>query len=125
MKEVVTMIDNLINRLVFFLGEFDFFDKTTGPGSSLNKVPNTKLNTLAGKIDDVGMETYDLVFKFSLFSCVISLVGIIVARMIFRIASPREDARAKSFIQTTLVIVFVISMVLTLFQIVIKLGSSL
>lgn len=119
------MYTYVFNRISLLLSEYEIFDNTTGPATALNKVPNKKLNNLAIAIDGLGMESYDLVFKFAIFSCVISLVGIIVARLIFRIASPREDARAKMLIQTTLVITFVISMVLTLFGVVINIAGGL
>lgn len=111
------MYTYVLNRISLFLSEYDIFDGLA--------ISSSRLRALDNNINSLGQESYNIVFKFAIFSCVISLIGIIVARLIFRIASPREDARAKMLIQTTLVITFIISMILTLFGIVIKLGGDL
>ncbi len=83
------------------------------------------LSKMHSAVDDVGQEGYSLLFKISIFSCVISFIAIIIARMIFRIASPREDARAKQYIQSVLLIIFFLSMLTTLVQIVINVAGGL
>ena len=112
------MLDRWIIRFLFLLDDgYDDFGKGIAIRGNLGKLDTA--------VDDLGQETYGLFFKFSLFACVISFVGIVIARLIFRIASPREDARAKSMIQTTLVITFIISMITTLFQVVVNIANGM
>ncbi len=112
------MFNRIFSKAVIVLGEFDMLDEA-------DNTPLGGLLSVRQHVDQLGAEGYDIVFKFAIFSCVISLMGIIIARLIFRIASPREDARAKSIIQSCLVVTFVISFVLTIFKIIMFVAGSL
>ncbi len=98
-----------MNRLWMLLSEYkQFFDngheKTTGA-----------LAEFENQITGLGNETYGVVYKFLIF----------VSRFIFRIASPREDAKAKGYVQTTLVVTFLISMITVLFETIMILADVL
>lgn len=81
--------------------------------------------SIGTQIDEVGYGLYNTVYKAAFFMCCLSLLAIIVCRFIFRIASPREDAKAKSYIQSILVTVFILSMLMTLFGVAVRLGNSI
>ena len=110
-------IDRFIVSSRFLMTEFDFLDVG-------NNIPKNGMAKLGDEIDKTGLELYDLMFKISVFAAVLSFVFIVISRLIFRIASPREDARAKMMIQAILVTIFLLSMVTTVFSAVMKMGEA-
>lgn len=80
---------------------------------------------LKGTVDQVGSTLYQSVLTVSIWVCAISLLLTFVSRLIFRIASPREDAHTKYKIQTIFLIIFIISFLTTLFAAIINVADGL
>ncbi len=82
------------------------------------------LNGLGKVVDEVGKGGYHAVLTISLFVCVISILLVFISRFIFRVASPREDAQAKMYVQRILLVVVGLSFITSLFSAAIMLGES-
>lgn len=90
-----------------------------------NKTTENLNGNLIGKINELGQGGYNAARSISLMVCCISLVLIFICRFIFRIASPKEDAHAKQYIQRTLVVIALLSFITTIFSVIMGIAEGL
>ena len=100
----------------FLTADYEYYfdgvaiDETFGPVNAIN---------------EVGTSAYHAALTISLFICVIALALIFICRFIFRVASAREDAHAKQYIQRTLIVIVMLSFITTIFSAVMSIASGL